>query len=87
MLIPSKYVLEEGKDAPEGTTEATCKFCKRTFAVPTDEIKNGQSLAQVCDDPACQEANDKEVAAQVQALMNMGQNNESQQIIDQAVGK
>lgn len=85
MFIPSKYVLAEGTEAPEGTQKCSCKYCQRTFAVPNDEIKN-QKLAEVCDDPECQEKNEKDIAAQVAALMKSDSNKESQDVINKALG-
>lgn len=86
MLIPSKYVLEAGKDAPENTQVCKCRFCGREFAVPNDEIK-GQKLSDMCDQDSCKEAHDKEVAVQVQALMKSEASDEGQKEIDNALGK
>lgn len=86
MIISSKYVLEEGKDAPENTTVCKCRICGRTFAVPNDEIK-GQKLADTCDQDSCVEVREKEISAQVQSLMKSDVNKESQEVIDKALGK
>lgn len=66
MLIPSKYVLEDGKDAPEGTVLKKCKYCGRSFGVPVSEA---DSVTECCDDEECKKAADKEAAAQAAALM------------------
>ena len=37
-LIPVKYLLADGADAPDNTEVKTCKICGRKFAVPKDEL-------------------------------------------------
>lgn len=61
MLIPSKYVIEEGKEAPEGTIVFECGVCKKKFAIPADEAKDMSIYNPVCE--GCQQQADKAAAA------------------------
>lgn len=65
MLIPKSYALAEGKEAPEGTTVKTCKYCQSKFAVPNAELDKYK--ADTCED--CGEKLDKDVAAATATLM------------------
>ncbi len=58
-FIPSKYLVEEGKEAPEGTVEKKCRICGSTFAVPSgSELLVGDS--DVCE--GCKEVYEKQQA-------------------------
>ena len=62
--IPSKYLIEEGKEAPEGTKVVKCKICGSAFAIPNgSELMIGDS--DVCE--ACKETYEKQQAAQAEA--------------------
>lgn len=63
MLIPSKYELEEGKDAPEGTVVMKCSKCQKRFAIPSTEAAKDFSLMQTLTCEACGEAADKAAIA------------------------
>ena len=67
-MIKMEYLLEEGKEAPEGTTVIECEKCHRKFAVPT-----GANLmaGNVCEE--CGAAADKENAATAAAEMKNDQ--------------
>lgn len=82
-LIPEKYLLEEGKEQPEGTVVHKCKYCGRSFAVPKEESEAGK-MAEVCDNDKCKELHDKEIGALTSALMKNP--SEAKEAIEKALG-
>lgn len=83
MLIPNNYLLEEGKEAPEGTVVKTCKFCNKKFAVPASEA---EKVKDVCDADACKEALDKEMTEAVHSLMKAPGSTEAAEAVKTAIG-
>lgn len=79
-MIESKYVLEEGKEAPEGTEVIECTNCKKKFAVPVEMVKN--ITDKVCD--VCAETVDKMKAAAGVAAMKTS---DAAETISNALGK
>lgn len=67
-FIPSNYAVKEGSEAPVGSVIKTCKFCKGTFAIPSEEASKYEK-SNVCDCDECKEAHEKEIAAAAAALM------------------
>lgn len=83
MVLPKNYLLEEGKEAPEGTVLCTCKTCKSQFAVPENEAKEVND-DNVCE--TCREAIDKAAAA-VASSMITGGSAEAMETLNKALGK
>lgn len=69
MVLSKKYLLEEGKEAPEGTVVCTCKTCKQKFAIPENEAKDIKDDS-VCE--TCAEAIDKAAAAAASSMVTGG---------------
>lgn len=82
-FIPQKYLLEEGKVAPEGTVECTCKACKNKFAVPTEELGDAKT------DMNCEECSAKieKAGAEVAASLMSGGSAEAMDALNKALGK
>lgn len=59
MLIPSKYEIEDGKEAPAGSVVLTCDTCKKRFAIPTEEAAKEYSLMKSYACEKCGEIADK----------------------------
>lgn len=68
MLIPSEYVLEEGKEAPEGTVVKKCEICGKSYALPKD-VAEKVGETNVCNSESCKETYDKKMAEAAAALM------------------
>lgn len=83
MVLSKNYLLEEGKEAPEGTVLCACKTCKAQFAIPEDEAK-GINEEAVCE--TCAEAIDKAAAA-VASSMVTGGTAEAMETLNKALGK
>lgn len=83
MFIPSNYLLEEGKEAPEGTVIKKCRFCNNSFAVPVNEV---EKVNDVCDNESCKEAFDKETAEAVHSLMKAPGSTEAAEAVKTAIG-
>lgn len=64
-MLESKYLLEEGKEAPDGTEVLECTQCKSKFAVPTEMAKEIKD--KICE--GCSEAMKKVEAAASAAAM------------------
>ena len=86
MLIPSNYVIEEGKEAPEGTVVKKCRICGKQFALPEDVAKQVGDT-DICDSDSCKEAAEKEAAEQTHALMKADVSSEVDKTIATAIGK
>lgn len=54
-MLESKYLLEEGKSAPDGTEVIECTECKSKFAVPAEMAKEIKD--KICE--GCSEAKKK----------------------------
>lgn len=85
MLIPSKYLVPEGKEVEEGTVVKTCKYCGRKFAIPANEAAQYEK-ATVCDDQACIEKSNQEAAALASSLMKNPGSTEAANAVKTAVG-
>lgn len=85
MLIPNQYLLEEGKDAPEGTVVKKCRICGKQFALPEDVAKQVGDT-DICDADSCKEVADKEAAEAAHALMKSGVAAETEAVIKTALG-
>ena len=48
MIIPSKFLIAEGTDAPAGTVVVKCKKCGRQFAIPADDANQPEDAC--CED-------------------------------------
>lgn len=83
-FIPQKYLLEEGKVAPEGTVECTCKACKNKFAVPAEELGEAK-----LDNLHCEECAVKieKAGAEVAASLMSGGSAEAMDALNKALGK
>lgn len=64
-MLESKHLLEEGKEAPEGTEVIECTECKGKFAVPVEMAKDIKD--KICE--GCAEAKKKMEAAASAAAM------------------
>lgn len=84
MLIPSEYLLEEGKEIPEGSVIKKCRFCNNTYTVPNDIASK---VIDVCDKDICKDLLDKEIGEAVHALMNPNKIESASDIINRALGK
>lgn len=84
MLIPSNYVIEEGKEAPEGSVTKKCKFCGKSFALPKDIA---DQVSDSCDSDECKTALEKEAVEQAHALMKAPASAEAEKSITTALGK
>lgn len=81
-FIPNTYLLENGKEAPEGTVVFTCNKCGAKFAVPENEAGSitNNTLCEACADAV-------DNAAQVTAEANaMGGSAEAADTINKALG-
>lgn len=79
-MLESKYLLEEGKSAPEGTEVIECTQCKNKFAVPMDMAKDISE--KVCE--SCSDAMKKmEAAANIVAMKT----SDAKETIEKALGK
>lgn len=86
-FIPSKYV-KTGNEATGVTTTYKCRICGREFAVPSEEAaKILFDNPDVCDDPACVEAYNKELAAKAEAEATSDKSAEAANAINTALGK
>lgn len=57
-LIPIKYLLADGTEAPADTVVKQCCVCNRKFAVPSSELNNDDVCCEDCEG----EYNKKEAA-------------------------
>lgn len=49
LIIPTKWLVNDGDAAPDGTTIVECKKCNRKFAVPTEEVaKEPEMCCEEC---------------------------------------
>lgn len=69
MLLANKYVVSDEKSIPEGTVLKKCKYCGRSFAIPSSEA---DQVSDCCDDDGCRKEAEKEAAAEAAALMKNG---------------
>lgn len=49
-FISTKYLLEEGKDAPDETVVKVCNVCNRKFAIPVSEVSEEDMYCEDCKD-------------------------------------
>jgi DNA replicative helicase MCM subunit Mcm2 (Cdc46/Mcm family) len=63
-MIKMEYLLENGKEAVEGTTVIECKKCHRKFAVPVGE--SNLIVGKVCEECASKEAAEAAVEMKVE---------------------
>lgn len=82
MFISKDYLLENGKEAPEGTIVCTCKSCKSEFAVPEAEAKQLENA--ICE--TCADKIDKAVAVAASSMITGG-SEEAMEAINKALGK
>lgn len=80
MLLSHEWLLKDGAEAPEGSTVMECRYCGSKFAVPAGTEK----VVNVCDDPACADAYDKEVGSAVSKMMTSP--DEASEAIKKALG-
>lgn len=83
MLIPSKYVIENGKETPEGTVKMKCSICQKEFAIPAAEAAKDFSLmkSHVCEN--CGNEADKITAVE---SVNEMKSNDAADIVKTALG-
>lgn len=86
MLIPKEYLLEEGKDAPEGTIIKKCRFCNCTYVLPAEILGTNKKINDVCDKPECKSALDKEIGNAVHLLMKASTIADASDVIKKALG-
>ena len=77
MFISNDYLLEEGKEIPDGTLVRKCRICNKSYSIP---IELTEKFSDVCDDEKCKSIYNKEVIDAIHSLM------QSNKIIEKALG-
>lgn len=82
-FIPMNALVEEGKDAPEGTVKVKCSCCGREFAVNGEDAASSLfNGVHVCEE--CKPAYEQQ---QAQANVNEMKTNDAAETISTALGK